>query len=771
MPPRIIYEGDEDAARRHLPVAQNLLHKVRIRAAASGSAVTGQSLAPDDNSFIYALKIGDTEVLHIFSQPRVQHELVPREFTQLPDFLNGVTKSGRIVERTVPDPEAPGGERVVELFSAFKPTPETAMRYDWGLGFRELRRLTVKPWVAFSLGTVQDGSTQYEFIYPSMYSGRMRKLVQVVLGFGRLPPHMISEQGPDRADLMRHGIRVRFDHRWHRTHNLYRGPDGTQWLVEVSLIKGVLAMQLPVYPDSAGIATSRWPSLRECGLEFGGLPTGLGFPTHDRLQRLIDSGHVLQLLTPEEMEPFYELQPFSTGMGWTFNETGTEAHNTGWRWGVDGIRVACHYTLNLTIGALKQNRQKGEPIADATAVLTLNNEGQFYDPAPITPPAIKFHEPLVGGLVSVDMTAANGREVSPQELPGMDTTLHVAFIENRLATVRYYWNRIEKLDDPKIEDSSEDCMYVGSWQRRVENSPSNSIFRFYTTFDDQRETFYSMESTTTWDSTDQGWLSYHIDDDLSDPFFAMAFRKRMFRKRTRFEQIQARNGFNAIIIPGNVRDAFAYYYYKGHAGGYRDESVEYPLLTDPNIYRTVRRLFVEVHGQCPPKFCITRGGNGCACCADPKYHTVSFNIANSLTGPGWACNFEYANEGEWLDPCQQLMPIVSRTAPLPYSLPRVTIPPEDVVRAVLYSDSGYGALRIAESPSSRFLWRARSPNEEGIYQTMYCSYNSFGDEHIAYGDNINVGINQRKGWMLDPLDNSQQNVNFLGYISREKPPE
>lgn len=772
MPPRIIYEGDIEAAKNLLPLAQNHLHKIRGMAAASGAGVTGQAFSPTDNSYIYGLKVGNTEVLHIFVQPEEpQRELIPPEFTELPDFLNGVTRLGRTVERDI---IVNGQHRTVRLFSAFKPTIETATKYEWTpLQWRELKRLTVKPWIGFNIDDPDDNTTQYAHINGSMYSGRMRKLVQVMLGFGRIRPNQIQETNGDRQILAREGVQVRFDYRFSRTHGLFRAPDGVDWLIEVSIINGVLAMPLPLYNHSKGLKNSKWPALKACAEEFGGLPTGIAFPGGVALKRAIARGNILRLATAQDLEPFYKLQPYSSAMGWTFNEAGSEAHNTGWYWHDDGIRRGCHYSINVNIGPLKKDRAKDEPIANGSAVLRRVSEDFLYDPSRAQPPALKFHEPLLGGLLSVEMFPTSDADTSVAHVPGMDTTVHVSWIDNALVLVRYYWNRLENMPNPSVESDEEECMYIGAWKKTESLSPVSNAYRFYTTLEDDRTSFYSMTTTTWTSSSDLGWRApYFITDWIDPPFTSTVWRERMFEKRVTRQQVFSRQAWNAIVVPSGIRDGYAYYTVDGNQGTFTTEDVSYPVLRDPHDYTTLRYLYLYDGNGCPPGFYIQeRGLHGRACCADKFERTVSVtppsdDYLETITN---RCAWEYANEGPWLDLCE-IVPLLGYTpiSPSPYSLPAATTPPEYKARAVLHVNCEYAEAPMLADPEDRFKWRAKSPNDAGVFQTMACAYSCFGEAHLAYGDTFNVGLNKYKGWAIAD-ETSLQTINFLGVVWRLKP--
>ena len=148
--------------------------------------------------------------------------------------------------------------------------------------------------------------------------------------------------------------------------------------------------------------------------ELGCLPTGEAFPnTAAQVNELIERGEILRLLEPSELSEFYCCSAYSSAMGWAFNERGNEAHNTAYYFGEDGFQRGVWYQVNINIGAIKENWEPGEPIANGTANLRKNTEGYIYcPPAPGKSYAryvpIKFHEPMLPGLLSHDLQLPDG---------------------------------------------------------------------------------------------------------------------------------------------------------------------------------------------------------------------------------------------------------------------------------------------------------------------------------------------------------------------------
>lgn len=750
MPARIIYEGDETAARRHLTVGQNLLHKVRTVAAASGAGVMGQSLSPDPDSFIYVLKVGDTEVIHIFSAPQGAPLIPPVPFVDAPDFLSGVTRNGEIKKRTI---VVDGRNVEVKELDSFKPTLEVADAYGLARGnWYRSPRLAVKPWAAFIDGTHSDNAAQYQYVVPSMYTGRMRALAQVILGFGLLPPSQISEKGPDRALMVAEGIQLRFDYRFHRTHNLYRAADGVQWLVEVSQNNGVIAMPLPLYPKDTKLPSGR-PSIGECLKEFGGLPTGVAFPAGARLTAALERGDVIRLATASALAPFYALQPYSSAMGWSFNTRGDEAHNTGFYWHPDGLKRGAHYMLQIQIGTSNNFREKNQPIAVGSAFLQKISEDVVYHPSRRQPPPIKFHEPLLPGLLSVEM-AADRPVPTTDELPGMDTTMHVMHVDGELCRVNYFWSRIAGSGIEASSNNFESCMLQGKWEGVVRTGYAGWPPCFYTTLEDDRTDYYSSEVLTEISGQSLGFTGYNASDDLEDIRRCFVWRYKRFRTITNVTTTNGNRWGNAVVIPGGTRDCYAYYMTEGKGGGSKRTSVAYPAILDPNQYEAFRYFF---NRPPPGAGCYTQAVRKIRAYTPKSYGPSGFGD----TGPS-ECT-ELADEGEWLDLCFVVDPQLS-------DVPRDNsysygqgIAAKYTARSMLYTDTELGGIKLLSDPDRWVVWQVRSPDPDfGFVQFMSCAHSAFGEQHIAYSEDIN-GKQLRMGPLI--VDEPPISYpNFIGYL-------
>lgn len=185
------------------------------------------------------------------------------------------------------------------------------------------------------------GDVQTKYITPALYSGKMAKAVQLLLAM------------PYDSTLPTPPVQVRYNWRWACTHGICTGTDGRLWLVEISSARGVLAMRLPTQKLKGS-----GPDVQAARAMFSDAPTGGMFPTGSALTAAIAAGTVLQLISASGLSAFYDNTSYSTWMGWTFNMSGTEAHNTCHtpEVGVYDI-TGYHYKIAFVFSAAEQSAE------------------------------------------------------------------------------------------------------------------------------------------------------------------------------------------------------------------------------------------------------------------------------------------------------------------------------------------------------------------------------------------------------------------------------
>lgn len=763
MATRIIYEGDEAVARSHLPRAQNVMHQVREFVAASGAGVYGQTLVLDDASYTYCLKAGDLESIYIFSQPDQEpHDIDHVELPVLPELYSGIVRDGLI--RTEELPLRPGQDEPVKLrwLEWFKPNPATLKRNKDGHDplredYQPVKKLAVTPHPTYFsdfIGSFGSDERRREFsqylnLKPSNYTGKMQKLVQVVLGFGRVPPHAVTEQDPKtKARYVNEGIQLDYDYRWHRSHGVVTAADDTLWLLEISSINGVIAMPLPVFPHSRQkLADSPHADYQAIVEEFNGLPSGYALPAGKRLTKAIAQGTVLRLATVAELTDFYRLQTFSTACGWAFDEHGSEAHNTAWEFGDDGMRRSYHYRIDIKLGG----RTASQPHGSGSAKLVKVDEGRFFHGALKFPPPMKFYEPLLSGLLSVGFLPARPDPGNPDAYSRKiicDAPLFVYYADSQLKVVRYYYDRTVE-DKSTDENNFEDCMYVGAWQQTLTSGEHAMPALFYTSDVDDRAQLPATQTVTNITGADVGFYT-GFSDHPDDPEFSSYFRAKYFRMTGTIRFSEGMNIVNAVIVPAGLRNGIVYAVGRTTTASTTTKGVSYKSLLDPTSYLGFRVLF----GVPPKDDCFVKG--------ERKVREEQFSGGDS-------CALDFANEGSWAKRCDAIpehQQGFDTTAP-----PATQTPPKptESIKVTLYTGTDAGIITLGPVPEGGWsMYREQSPNEAGDVQFMDAMHSAtLGPLQMYYATHLNPTGEQhasRGALMTDAViaGNVNHTYNFLG---------
>lgn len=363
--------------------------------------------------------------------------------------------------------------------------------------------------------------------------------------------------------------------------------------------------------------------------EFGGFPTGEAFPVGSDMDAWVRAGRVVRLAAKEEVAEFYGHSPYSSAMGWAFNARGDETHNTAWTIGDDGFMRGVHYAVTLQIGTTNKVKQadgvdallarlerlRGKdmpgfeavmwkcrrvsaatvdlalraptdeaafsrvdlatatPLATGAAAVRRLGAGYLYNPAKVGN-LIKFPEPEIGLLVSVDMRVAD----SPTQIgPRCDTTIHVFFDGDEFNWVRYC--RDPRPAAERQEDSTEECMFVGSWATvNWWGGPSIPAALYSNDFDDRTEP-EGMDSTTTV-GRDLGYSMTAVSDDPTRPYLGEAFRVRRFLRRTTSVAMPGERVETGVCVPFGDREAYYYAVWR-HRAELRSEIHSFAGLRDP----------------------------------------------------------------------------------------------------------------------------------------------------------------------------------------------
>lgn len=411
-------------------------------------------------------------------------------------ILSGITKGGVIA--TV------DGKEVLQTYRA---TPQASKYVKGGSAtvFHDMARLAVEEHGNIGLA----GVSQYDKVCASMYSGTMAKVVQILMGYGK------TKAAPDI------GVQVKYMSDWDKCHGVTTGADGKKWLIEISSANGVMAMLLPMYDNNAGIinpATHKQDVIKQTYLLLGGFPNGETFPDGAALTAAIAAGTVLQLLSAASMATFFDKYPLSAYLGWSFNNAGSEAHNTCC-WSSNGVIrgagaadvTSYHYKLAISIGAIIA--PPANPIAVGSATLSLVESGPllwggierrfaFYAPA------LASFEQCPGKQVSVFDSSLDAASSAP---------ILVCHINNVLEVVRIVSNDLSVNEDvgsgasPPYGDTST-TYYLTDNRRYVTSTTYPDMMNFWDA--SSTHTYTELQQTVSYGTgMSSSWQNYTRTDE------------------------------------------------------------------------------------------------------------------------------------------------------------------------------------------------------------------------------------------------------------------
>lgn len=227
--------------------------------------------------------------------------------------------------------------------------------------------------------------SRYKKVYPSMYSGAMAEVIQIIGGYGRQdidaeyakkhPIEVASMRLPvDVLQRIKEEIKsishpmysgginpngdILYSYQFNRTDVVVFSEDDTPWLVRISA-KGVLAMVLPRILATMTNEFRRY--IKEKGDEeilaildrFGGMPSGESFPDSKYLDNWIRAGHIIKVCDSSD---FYRHIAYASTLGWSINTTGSEGYNTCYDYEDDtGVCIGYSYKLKLIFKNVKNN--------------------------------------------------------------------------------------------------------------------------------------------------------------------------------------------------------------------------------------------------------------------------------------------------------------------------------------------------------------------------------------------------------------------------------
>lgn len=787
--PSIRLEGDQKRALALIPEAKALLYKAQ-QVIANSPANTYSLARPVEDGYIYVVTANGTNVIHIAVAPDVTDEVTEEEedvnVRLHPDFYSGMITSVPLKEVTETMPD--GSTRRYYKCRGFTPTPDCIESHPKdglipGGVKQDVERLAVEPeepWMdelkAPELST--QIYSQYGFLRSSMYSGTMTKAVQLVMGLGRIGAPKMRDplsSAPDSQyikSVKEKGVQVRYDYKFHRTHGITVAQDGRLWLVEISIMRGVLAMPLPLFPRSSTEAFKERARNRKDDAmvwaveELGALPTGECFPVSSReLEAKITAGTILRLMAPGDLDPFFEnCLSYSSSIGWAFSPDGREAHNTGWQIEEDKIQTGSWYQINISIGPTKLTRQPEEPIAEASAGLRLIRKGRMYcyprGPAPrmrhhFLP--FKVYDPMLEGLVSHEGVPAGEIAGDP---PISDAPVFVCFVGNSLKVVSYYHNPVY-LGQTRTTMAEEfgDCLLAGEWEL-VQGDDVFLPRMMYTNDFDYRREIQSNYTKETLESEDLGFKpgAAYAFAGYSDHWLTGIRYKGFSNKHTLTQDISEQIT-GAVIVPRFSREAF-YFATADWEGKYvsGDDAAPTPdpiqtqhrdwqfNMSDPNIYSMfVCGTYGETSFFGMPNYIADsvpdrlrcRGGATCPFVSWGDDHVPpNPRMIKHYYRPQVPCAVEYADEGSWLESCEQLPQPQNGYANQFPSFDRrynTTYPFRQEAHLFLVTAGHNGPIEI-ETDVGRVeaWWASISPDNAGNYQQISATSSAIGEECVVY---------------------------------------
>ncbi len=241
----------------------------------------------------------------------------------------------------------------------------------------------------------------------SMYSGEMRKVVQVL-------------QGMDKDVYYRpmHAI----------THGVFTGTTGGKWVIEVSAAGGVRAWPLNVC--NAPILDA------EGNVLLGYTPIQAYDSLVDEVTAALEAGKVRLLISPGDMQEFYGKLPYFPNCGWAFDSTGNHLANVCST--ISARLKSWLYKIDIT-------EADGAPVS---AALSLVEAGEFW--APRHAAHMRFPTGVRSSLFALD--PQSGIDVSMV----FDIPIYCYYDGDELQVFRFSWD--PNSGNTVTTDETEPCL-------------------------------------------------------------------------------------------------------------------------------------------------------------------------------------------------------------------------------------------------------------------------------------------------------------------------
>lgn len=240
--------------------------------------------------------------------------------------------------------------------------------------------------------------TQYGQVRPTLYSGAMSEVVQIVGGYGRqdfdeLPdtdierariivPASIADQIKEELGSLRlagfKGVadskgQYKYNYKFNDTDAVSFDSTGKPWLIRINPA-GVYAMPLPIIPATATKAFYRYmvevedEEILLILNRFGAMPSGETFPTKG-FEAWRKAGVIIKICDASD---FYSHIAYSSACGWSLNSNGTEGYNTCYDYyDEEGLGYGLTYKLRLSLSPSLEHNGR--------SAVDINSDDPRYD--------------------------------------------------------------------------------------------------------------------------------------------------------------------------------------------------------------------------------------------------------------------------------------------------------------------------------------------------------------------------------------------------------
>ncbi len=285
--------GDRDIAQTHLGAVRRMV----FTALNTGLNPIKLIQFFQDGSTAHLLFTGKQKIVTIVSPPPPEDEVPPEE-----------KPVEKLIKGPRPSVMLSGWMRLVT--DDYRPSPANQVAYEYEDIWQVVPKLSY-------------GNTRA----PSAYSGAMKRVVQAVNGLGR---HINEEPDYFTRDVTT-GVRVataNYGFTAQTVDGIYKAGEKNHWVVRISGIYGVIAMPLLLLPGTmtAGFR-ARMVRIGDTDAvkvldEFGGIPTGQGFPGELEIEGYIASGHLVRLMDLVDYQVWLDdgVNVKSPTSSWAFSE-------------------------------------------------------------------------------------------------------------------------------------------------------------------------------------------------------------------------------------------------------------------------------------------------------------------------------------------------------------------------------------------------------------------------------------------------------------------